>query len=98
MNLIWIISAKYLDHYRLLLTFNNGEVKVFDGEDIVVNHPLFRTLQNIDAYRNFSLDGWTVTWENGKLDLAPEYLYDISTPDYVSMANEDENSGMVAEG
>jgi hypothetical protein len=22
------------------------------------------------------LDGWTVTWENGSIDIAPEYLYE----------------------
>lgn len=78
MNLIWITSAKYLDGYCLQLTFNNGEVKIFDGKDIVVNNPLFHPLQVIAVFKDFVLDGWTVSWQNGKLDLAPEYLYEIS--------------------
>ena len=78
MDLIWITSAKYLDGYRLQLTFNNGEVKIFDGKDIVANNPLFRSLQTITTYKDFALDGWTVSWQDGKLDLAPEFLYENS--------------------
>ena len=78
MNLIWIVSAEYLDGYRLLLTFNNGEVKVFDGSDVVSTHPLFKPLESLSAFKSFVLDGWTVSWEGGRLDLAPEYLYENS--------------------
>lgn len=78
MDLVWITSARYLGEYRLELTFNNGEVRVFDGREIVNTHPLFRSLQSREAYRNYALDGWTISWENGKIDLAPEYLYEQS--------------------
>lgn len=78
MNLIWITSAEYLDGYCLQLTFNNGEVKIFDGKDIVTNNPLFHPLQAIAVFKDFMLDGWTVSWQNGKLDLAPEFLYENS--------------------
>ena len=75
MNLIWITSAKYLGEYRLQLTFNDGSVKIFDGKDIV-SEPLFRALQPLSVFQQFQLDGWTVSWEDGKIDLAPEYLYE----------------------
>ena len=78
MELIWITSAKYLGEYLLELTFNNGEVRVFDGKEIVRKQPMFRCLQSVKAYSQFALDGWTVSWENGKIDLAPEYLYEQS--------------------
>lgn len=73
---IWINNAEYLDDYRLLLTFNNGEQRTFDGKSYVYTHPLFASLQDKSNFRNFELDGWTVSWQNGKLDIAPEYLYE----------------------
>ena len=79
MKLIWVTQAKYLGDYRLQLTFNDGAVKVFDGADLVANNPLFKSLQSTVNFRNFILDGWTVTWDN-RLDLAPEYLYEYGVP------------------
>lgn len=75
MRLIWITSAEYLGDYRLRLTFNDGAVKVFDGKDMV-SQPLYHTLQSHAAFQQFELDGWTVSWKKGTLDIAPEYLYD----------------------
>ena len=75
MALICIISAEYLGDYRLKLTFNDGAVKIFDGKDII-SKPLYQVLQSQAIFQRFELDGWTVSWENGKIDIAPEYLYD----------------------
>lgn len=76
MNVIWIISAEYLGEYRLRLTFNDGVVKIFDAKDLVLK-PLYQSLQSCDVFQRFELDGWTVSWENGKIDIAPEYLYEL---------------------
>lgn len=75
LNLIWIASAKYLGDYRLQLTFNDGAVKVFDGKEMVTK-PLYQALQSHKVFQQFELDGWTVSWEHGKIDIAPEYLYE----------------------
>ena len=80
MNLIWINSAKYLGDYRLELSFSNGEVRVFDAKEFIASHPLFASLQDKKLFSQFQLDGWTVSWQDGRLDIAPEYLYEIGTP------------------
>ena len=80
MNLIWINSAKYLGDYRLELSFSNGEVRVFDAKEFIASHPLFASLQDKQLFSQFQLDGWTVSWQDGRLDIAPEYLYEIGTP------------------
>ena len=92
MNLIWINSAKYLGDYRLSLSFSNGEqrvfelsfsngeVRVFDAKEFIASHPLFSPLKDKQLFSQFRLDGWTVSWQNGRLDIAPEYLYEIGTP------------------
>ena len=40
-------------------------------------YPFFKPLENIDYFKNFSIDGWTVNWENGA-DIAPETFYEIA--------------------
>ncbi len=80
MNLIWINSAKYLGDYRLELSFSNGEVRVFDAKEFIASHPLFASLQDKQLFSQFQLDGWTVSWQDGRLDISPEYLYEIGTP------------------
>ena len=80
MNLIWINSAKYLGDYRLSLSFSNGEQRVFDAKEFIATHPLFASLKDKQLFSQFQLDGWTVSWQDGRLDIAPEYLYEIGTP------------------
>lgn len=74
-----IKNAEYLDGYRLRLFFNNGEVRVADLEPYL-NGPVFRSLVNIDEFKRFSIPFNTVQWEN-EADFAPEFLYEISTPE-----------------
>ena len=76
---IWINSAKYLGDYRLSLSFSNGEQRVFDAKDFIASHPLFAPLQDKQLFSQFQLDGWTISWRNGTLDIAPEYLYEVGT-------------------
>lgn len=76
MKLIWVTDAKYLKDYQIQLTFNDGTIKIFDGKDVVMSNPLFQVLRPLSIFRDFVLDGWTISWANGNLDLAPEYLYE----------------------
>ncbi len=77
MELIWINSAKYLGDYRLLLRFSDGMEKIVDVKDFITTHPLFAPLIDKQIFSHFQLDGWTVSWQGGALDIAPEYLYEI---------------------
>ena len=77
MELIWITAAKVLEVHKLHLTFNNGACKVFDFAQVLAKGmPIFEPLKNLTVFRNIVLDGWTVTWQDGTIDIAPEYLYE----------------------
>ena len=77
MELIWITAAKVLEGHKLHLTFNNGACKVFDFAQVLAKDmPIFEPLKNLTVFRNIVLDGWTVTWQDGTIDIAPEYLYE----------------------
>jgi hypothetical protein len=70
-----VIEAKYLDNYRLSLTFNNGEQKTVDLQN-ELNGSVFAPLKQLDYFKKFQIKYNTVEWENGA-DYAPEYLYEI---------------------
>ena len=74
---IEVIKAEYLDGYRLLLLFNNGERRIVDLSQSL-NGPVYAPLKDIDYFKHFSIKFNTIEWENGA-DFAPEYLYEIGT-------------------
>lgn len=62
------------------LTFNDGTVCRMDFAKVLdMRRKLFAPLVNLDVFRQFSLDGWTLTWQNGTIDVAPEFLYEAAT-------------------
>ena len=76
-NLILVTSARYLHDYTLELTFSDQLKAEIDFTDWIKKYPFFKPLENIDYFKKFSLDGWTVVWENGA-DIAPETLHKIA--------------------
>ena len=69
-----VVAALYQGGYRLHLTFNDGTAKTLDFRQWL-NGPIFEPLRDLDYFRRFFLDGWTVSWPNGA-DVAPETLYE----------------------
>lgn len=74
---IEVIKAEYMDGYRLLLLFNNGEKRLVDLSNSLKG-TVYTPLKDIDYFKRFSIKFNTVEWENGA-DFAPEYLYEIGT-------------------
>jgi hypothetical protein len=76
-DLILVKSARYLHSYTLELTFSDGLKAEIDFTEWINKYPFFQPLKDINYFKIFSLDGWTVVWENGA-DIAPETLYKIA--------------------
>jgi len=72
-----VSKAVYLDNYRILLTFNNGEIKTVDLQS-ELNGAVYEPLQKLDYFKDFQIKYNTIEWSNGA-DFAPEYLYEISS-------------------
>ena len=70
-----ILEAKYLDGYRILIKFNDGIRKVVDFTGIVHRYPVFKPLKDIALFKQFKVTD-TLEWDNGNIDIAPEYLYE----------------------
>ena len=74
-------KVKPLDGYKLLLTFENGEVKIFDMKPYL-EKGIFRELKDISLFKSARVNFDTVEWEN-EADIDPETLYEDSIPYHI---------------
>ena len=73
---IRITEVKALADMMMLLTFNNGEQRLFDAS--ILTGPAFQPLKEESIFLNPGLDHGVVTWKNGEIDCAPEYMFSNS--------------------
>ena len=73
--LLQVEKANYIKNYMLHVNFNDGTEGDIDLKDTIFNdnRKIFKELQKIDNFKNFSIALNTVCWYNN-LDLAPEYI------------------------
>ncbi|WP_142414170.1 DUF2442 domain-containing protein [Hathewaya massiliensis] len=73
-------DVKALDGYKLLLTFENGEVRLFDMNPYL-NKGIFKELKDTSIFKSVKASFDSVEWEN-EADIDPETLYEDSVPYY----------------
>ena len=73
---ISIEKIKPLDDMMMILTFSSGERRLFDAT--VLQGPVFRPLQDPAVFKAAQLDHGVVTWMDGDIDCAPEFMYSHS--------------------
>ena len=73
--LVHVVKAKYVDGYRIEVSFNDGRTGIADLKD-ALHGPVFESLKDESNFKRFVVDEEldTLVWENGA-DLAPEYIY-----------------------
>jgi hypothetical protein len=74
--LIKVTSAKYVNSYKVEVTFNDGLQRIIDLKKHLKG-PIFEPLKDIEYFKTFSLNRWTIEWENGA-DFAPEFLHELA--------------------
>ena len=70
-----ISGVRPMDNYKLWVRFNNNEEKIFDFKPLL-NSPAFAPLSDIEIFKGVYIDYGMPVWNNGDLDIAPEYLYE----------------------
>jgi hypothetical protein len=75
-------EVKAMDEYKLLLTFENGETRLFDMNPYL-EKGIFRALKDISLFKSVRVNFDTVEWEN-ETDIDPETLYEDSVPYSIS--------------
>ena len=71
--MIYPTEVPYLHDYELLITFSNGEKRVYDGQEDITQG-VFTQLRNKALFARARIERGTVVW-NDELDIAPEALY-----------------------
>lgn len=69
-------EVKANSDYTLLLTFNNGEVKIFDMKPYL-DLGIFKELKDLKLFKSVRKSFDTVEWPN-EADIDPESLYNES--------------------
>jgi hypothetical protein len=66
-------EVKPLAEYKLLLRFENDEVRIFDMNPFL-DKGVFKELKDVELFNNVHVSFDTIEWGNGA-DLCPELLY-----------------------
>jgi len=71
-----LTSATPLDNYRLLLSYNTSESRIFDVTPYIIGS-WYGQLKEVSYFKCIRIVGNTVEWPDGQ-DLAPHELYENS--------------------
>jgi hypothetical protein len=71
-----VIDVKPLDDYKVLLTFEGNEKKVFDVKPYI-SKGIFKQLRDEKVFRSVKVSFDTIQWDN-EADFCPEFLYEAS--------------------
>ena len=67
-----------LENYKLMVYFDNQEVKEFDVQPCIMGE-WYERLKDPSYFRAVMVDGYTVCWPEEQ-DLCPDELYELSIP------------------
>lgn len=71
-----VIDVKPLDDYKLELTFENNEKRLFDMKPYL-DKGIYRELKDESVFKSVRVSFDSIEWCN-KADVDPEFLYDKS--------------------
>ena len=87
-KLLTVLEVRHLYSGVYLIKFSDGVVKLFDTT--ILKGEVFEPLRNPEVYENPKLEYGIVTWNDGQIDCAPEYMYEngfeYNTQDIVFVA------------
>ena len=72
-----VIAVEPQAEHRLLLTFENQEVRVFDMQPYINRSSFFKQLEDKEYFKTVRVSLGSIQWKNGQ-DLSPHTLYSKS--------------------
>ena len=72
---ITVSGVRPLPDHQLWVRFSTGEIKIFDFTPLL-DSPAFQPLTNTDIWNGVYIDYGVTVWQDGEIDIAPEYLYE----------------------
>jgi hypothetical protein len=74
--MIKVLTASYLDDYRVAVQFSDGKEGVFDGKRLLSRTgPLLEPLREESYFQRVFVDAGALCWPNG-LELSPAYVHE----------------------
>lgn len=70
---IQIVAVEILNDMKMILTFANGEKKLFDSK--ILDGSAFEPLKNKEIFKDCTIVDGIVTWLDEEIDCAPEFMY-----------------------
>lgn len=74
---IKVEKIKIITDLCMLVTFNNGEKRIFDATKIL-KYPVYEDLKNYEIFKKAYVEHGVIVWKNGKIDISPEMVYNNS--------------------
>ena len=73
-----VVDVTARNDYTLLLTFQDGQKKVYDARPLL-EKPIYSRLESLPFFLSARAECGTVVWSDD-VDIAPEHLYEYSVP------------------
>ena len=73
---IKVVEAHPLYDGMMIVTFSTGEKRLFDTTKL--KGPAFTPLKKERIFKNPTISHGVITWDNGKIDISPEAVYEYS--------------------
>jgi hypothetical protein len=75
-----VISAKYIDDYKIELSFDDGKKGIVDFSRYLKMGGVFERFKDIEFFKDFTVNKelGIITWRD-ELDVSPETLYSEAT-------------------
>ncbi len=74
---IKVEKIKVVSELCLLVTFSNGEKRIFDAKELL-KYSAYEKLKDYEIFKNGYVEHGIIVWDNGKIDIAPETVYNNS--------------------
>lgn len=69
-----IKDFKIIAELYMLVTFSNGEKRIFDVTKLV-KYPIYEKLHDFEVFKQAHIENGILVWDNGKIDIATETVY-----------------------
>ncbi|GHV46491.1 hypothetical protein FACS1894204_08190 [Synergistales bacterium] len=78
MNSFYPVEVQPLEYYKLLVTFDNSERRMFDVNPYL-DDDFFKPLKDVNVFNSVKVNSISIDW-GGNIDICPDELYYNSVP------------------
>lgn len=73
-NNLKIVKIHIISELCMLVTFSNGEKRIFDAE-YLIKIPVYSKLNDYNVFKKAYIENGIIVWDNGNIDIGVEEVY-----------------------